>query len=258
MVFKRNYKGKVYKEKQLTLKKLGWKRIARNTERFGWFLKDATKHTEITETTTYEGHVSGDTIYINPKTHRTSKTRVWLTFYRSREVGAGVGFIEFLYNLAYYIRKISLFCMPFLWAATFVLLIIGFSDIAQTVIGLATTSVAGWIGGIIWETIWARIAGAILKNRKEPVNLELRHAIADCSQDGTLTLRDCYGELCNYKVRGLYKHNGTDYADLYCLTGKYKDDDYVFRITREGGQAFYDLETDFAATITVFARFLDD
>ena len=69
--------------KVLCVKRFGWKRIAKNTQRFGWVLSDAEEETTVTETTTYEGKVVGDTLYVNPRTNRSSKVRVWLSFYRN-------------------------------------------------------------------------------------------------------------------------------------------------------------------------------
>ena len=73
------------KSKVLCVKKLGWRRIAKNMTRFGWTLADAEQHTTTTEETTYTGEVANNKVYITPHTKSSTKVRVWLSFYRNSD-----------------------------------------------------------------------------------------------------------------------------------------------------------------------------
>lgn len=53
--------------KTVTWGKLGWKRVCKNTMRFGWESLENVEHTETTYTTNYEGEVIDDKVYIHEK-----------------------------------------------------------------------------------------------------------------------------------------------------------------------------------------------
>lgn len=159
---------KDYKTKVLCVKRFGWKRIAKNTQRFGWILDSAEQETTVTEETTYEGSVVGDTVYINPRTHRTSKVRVWLSFYRyssDYKNLSSIFFLEALYNLFFFIRRILAFFLPIVSVVALVVAFSGGSDIVLKYGGWLAAAFFVWLGMIIFEGILSRIARKILKNK---------------------------------------------------------------------------------------------
>ena len=104
-----------FQTKVLCVKKLGWKRIAHNVERFGWTLGEAEEETETTITTSYEGRVSGDNIYIEEKVSKSTKVRVWLSFHRYKSDFSNyyaVKPLEIIYNIAFLLRRILGFLLP--------------------------------------------------------------------------------------------------------------------------------------------------
>lgn len=208
------------KIKQLTIKKLGWKRIAKNVQRFGWVLYDATEHTTITEETTYEGRISGDTLYINPRTNRKSYTRVWLTFYRALVVSSNVKTLEFFYNVIYFLRKIFAFCLPILWIGTLIMWITaGTGNFAEYFYGflrLAIGCSVSWILGIILEGVLSRIAGLALKKRINPYNEPTRLVAQTQSgkNNGIITLCDSLGNYKKYKYIESANYQGNLYVEL--------------------------------------------
>ena len=159
-----------YSTKNLSVKKFGWKRIAKNTQRFGWVISDAVEHTEVTETTTYEATVYNDTIYVNPKTNRSSWVRVFLTFYRnSYLIPASVKVIEFFYNIIFFLRRVLAFFVPIATVLVILFASMGGAnaiDGGETIymIGTGWVLISGfWLAFIILENILARIASGILK-----------------------------------------------------------------------------------------------
>lgn len=158
----------------LTIKKFGWKRIAKNKQRFGWVLADAVKETTVTESTSYEGRVSGDNLYITPKTTSKSKIRINLSFVRDRNDFENLGSIkpiETVYNLIFLIRRIlGFFLLPVFIGIMIFGAFFGASDyllgegggiwIAWCVCFII------WLGGIILEGILSRVAAKILRYRQ--------------------------------------------------------------------------------------------
>ena len=148
--------------KVLCVKRFGWKRIANNTERFGWIMYDAEEETTITTTTTYEGEIVDNKIYINPKTNRKSKVRVWLSFYRYDRVPLPVKILEFIYNRIFFLRVILAFISPLYLGALIVLGFLQFS-IEKLSFGFGFV-VLGWLCCILLEGILARIAGLFIRD----------------------------------------------------------------------------------------------
>ena len=68
--------------KTVTWGKLGWKRVCKNTMRFGWESLENVEHTETTYTTNYEGEVIDDKVYIHENTTSSTKTRIHMHFIR--------------------------------------------------------------------------------------------------------------------------------------------------------------------------------
>lgn len=280
------YNSQGYKTKHLTVRKIGWKRIAKNTQRFGWILDDATIHTDITETTTYEGRVCGDTIYINPRTNRKSKTRVWLSFYRVINVGAGVATLEFFYNVIYILRKILAFCLPFLFVGGLVLFFLNCTEISLRAFYWATGFFFGWIGCIIFEGVFSRIAGSVLKNRANPKPQPSRTAapvtkpipapasrtavpaaytppVKDCPEpygnDDVVTLKSKNGEDIDFVEIAGIAYKGNFYAILQpveLLDGMDDNEALVFKVTRnQDGEDNFEVELNDEIIDAVFVEY---
>ncbi len=163
--------GKV-QTKVLVLKKFGWKRIAKNTQRFGWTLDDATEEEEITETHTWEGEYlpSSNKFRARERVDKSSKIRIWLTFYRYPSAFSNLGAIapiEALYTLFFWVRRIVGFFLPLLTVAVFIVAAMGDGpELIESPFGPLYFSVFGvWIVLILLEGILSRIAAKILKRK---------------------------------------------------------------------------------------------
>lgn len=160
------------KYKDLTIKKFGWKRIAKNTQRFGWKMFNAKEETTITETTEYEGTVSGNKVTITPHTTTSTKTRVKLNFSRDPNKFVNLGSIavlEMFYNIFFLIRRILASILPLAYLAVFVIMIltnsVPNSDNLQTATTVFLYTLGGtgvWLTMIILENVFAKIASKIL------------------------------------------------------------------------------------------------
>lgn len=160
--------------KVLCVKKIGWKRIAKNFMRFGWDLDDAEQETTITKTTEYEITETPKGYHAKPHTNTSTKVRIWLTFTRRKsdfENLAAVRPLELFYNLFFYARRIVGFVLPILAIATFVLALLGGASTTNdmggynTMVGWLLAVFGIWVGLILLETILARIAGKILRRK---------------------------------------------------------------------------------------------
>lgn len=159
-----------YQTKYVSVKRLGWRTVVRQRKRFGWELYDAEQET--TTTTTYEGRISGDTVYIEPK--KSTKVRVNLTFIRYPKDFKNLGVvkpIEWIYNLVFLLRRIL---GALLYVATLLMLgmmffmnkyLFGGSPEADMIIIGFMSAWCVWIGGVILESVLSLIAKAILKRR---------------------------------------------------------------------------------------------
>ena len=158
--------------KVLCLKKFGWKRVANNTERFGWTLDDATEEEEVTETHTWEGEYNPSTnqYRARERVDRSSKVRIWLTFYRTPADFTNliaISPIEMLYTICFWIRRIVGFILPLLTIALVVVASIGDGpELLETSFGpIYFSSLGIWVALILLEGIFARIAAKILKRK---------------------------------------------------------------------------------------------
>lgn len=86
------------KTKVLRLKRFGWKRIAKNVQRFGWTMSDAEEETTTTTETSYTGEIVNNKVYITP--HKTSHTSivVWLSFFRDKDKFYNLYAITFIHG----------------------------------------------------------------------------------------------------------------------------------------------------------------
>lgn len=158
--------------KYLVLKKFGWKRIAKNTQRFGWTVGEATEVEDVTETHTFEGEYnpSNNKVTVSEHVSRTSSISIHLTFHRYPAAFSNLGAIvplEILYTLFFWIRRILGAALPPVSIIFFIFAAIGGgSDLAASIYGTLYFSAIGiWVGLILLEGILARIAGKILKRK---------------------------------------------------------------------------------------------
>lgn len=162
------------KTKVLCVKKLGWKRIARNTERFGWTLDEAEQETTTTHETTYEGKIIDNKVYVKSHTNTSTTIRIWLSFWRNKDDFKNLTIIrplELIYNIIFTIRRIIGFFMPI---ATILLIIgtlflnatgSGYHDEMNRFFIILIVVFLIWLLLMICEGIFSRIAGAILKRK---------------------------------------------------------------------------------------------
>lgn len=146
--------------KLLQIGRFGWKRIAKNTQCFGWKLDKVTKVTSTTKTRTYEGKIHDDNS-ITVNSHDSYSTSKWmeLKFSRDESLLANrdkVLQIEWFYNIVYKIRQISLI----LFVVTFVLsVVISLFGIDITVMsGINMIIMFIWLGLRIAENAMAKSA----------------------------------------------------------------------------------------------------
>lgn len=155
--------------KSLSLKRRGWKRVARNTTRFGWNLENATELTTKYTTTTYEGKfVNDDTVEISPRDSVSYTTTIELTFSRDRDKIENMFLIlmlEFWYKVFFVLRK---FFGKFAIVA-FVLVMISCSFLQNDTemlypIMLGCMSVIGiWLVMRFLENTFSAIAARVIK-----------------------------------------------------------------------------------------------
>lgn len=163
---------KKIQKKVLCLKKFGWKRVAKNTMRFGWELDDATQETEITEKHTWEREYNPNTRKITEteRVEKSSKIRIWLTFYRRPDAFTNlvaISPLEMLYTIFFWIRRIIGFILPLLTIAFVVVAALGDGEeLLNTPFGPLYFSALGiWVGLILLESILAHIAAKLLKRK---------------------------------------------------------------------------------------------
>ena len=155
--------------KFLTLRPFGWKRICKNTQRFGWELTDAKAHTTTETKTTYKETTYYDHVEITPETTTKTTKRIHLSFVRDTdrfENFASVRALEALYGIVYLFRTIANFATKVLWAIALVVAFMGEIG-GEFGIGLSQYAFAVlliWLGLRLVENIIARIA----YNRLQP------------------------------------------------------------------------------------------
>ncbi len=167
--------GERYSTMELSVRKFGWKRVAKNFCRFGWETVGAEERTEITETPchdhkeyeTQEAYVIEDVYY----TKRETKVRVWLSFVRFPDRFANLGAIkplELLFDLVFLVRRILGFLLPLAALAAAVMTVIenaggGEYQYAFPLIGGVLAGAFVWLLLNVAEVVIARIASRILK-----------------------------------------------------------------------------------------------
>lgn len=158
MVFDSSYTDGDYK--MLSIGKLGWKRIAKNTQCFGWNLDKVTKVTSTTKTRTYEGKIHDDNS-ITVSSHDSYSTSKWmeLKFSRDESLLANrdkVLQIEWFYNIVYKMRQFS----RYIWFVTCILCVgisaMGIDNTVVTAICMFTMLI--WLGLRLAENAIAKKA----------------------------------------------------------------------------------------------------
>lgn len=156
-------------EKTIAVKKLGWKRVCKNTQRFGWKLQDAVQEERTSVTTSYEGRVSGDHVYIDEHNSSTTKIIMHLFFYRNRDAFSNISSIfvlELIYNLVFLVRRIIGFLLPLLTIGVVLIAALGESEwlFKETNYGtLWGVAVLIWLVLIITENVLSIVASKILR-----------------------------------------------------------------------------------------------
>lgn len=149
-------------KKELTISRWGWKRVAKNTEKFGWVLEDVWKSTKTTEKTSYDVWSDGNTVHVDEHTSKSKFIRMELTFSRddSRFVNLrSIFWLELLYNIFFTIRRFLGGILYIFNILMLISLILQVPDVLTTPIGMIW-----WISLIIWailivlEGVLARIA----------------------------------------------------------------------------------------------------
>lgn len=161
-----------YQTKYISVKKMGWKRIARNVQRFGWVLDDAEEEVIINRSRSYEGNVYDDKVYIKENVKEKRKVLIHLSFHRDGndfENLNSISIIEIFYNIIYFIRKILAWILPIFSIVVFVIMLLGQSD---ELFGNGYLAPMGtyyvlclifWGVGILTENILANVASSILR-----------------------------------------------------------------------------------------------
>ncbi len=155
-----------YQTKTLRIKKLGWRRIAKNTQKFGWILDDAEEEVTIERSRSYEGRVYNDTLYVDEKVKEKKKVVMVLSFHRDTSEFANyrkISIIEVFYNIIFLIRRIIGIVLPILTIIVFIFALMGGTDQLPNEGSFYLTILFIWFFGIISENILASIFGHCLK-----------------------------------------------------------------------------------------------
>lgn len=152
--------------KNLVIKRFGWKRICKNTQRFGWVLDDAVQHEETTVTTSYEGRIVDDKVYIDEHKKSSTIVSIHLSFYRNSDDYANLPAIflfELIYNIVFFIRRImGTLVLPLLTVVFAIVAALG-KGMDSPLGSYWGISIAIWLGLIILENIFALISSKILR-----------------------------------------------------------------------------------------------
>ncbi len=156
--------------KFLRINKFGWKRVAKNTMRFGWELDDAVQHDETTYNRSYTTTYGTYGAYTKEHVDKRTKTRIHLTFYRYTDAFTNlfsVFFLELLYNLAFLVRRLIGWVLPLGGGILLFFALMGEGEeIAESAFGFYVfTAFFLWVGLQVAEVILSLIAKAILRRR---------------------------------------------------------------------------------------------
>ncbi len=156
-----------------TVRKFGWRRVAKNFMRLGWRLTDAdevtTYNTDITRTT-YQ--IDGKD-YVNEEAKTTSKKRVELSFVRDSSWYTNLPAIfifELLFTIIFNVRRIIGFFLPILGGIALLIGAMGgsfkFGEFDNTTPFLIVFFIVIiWMVLMLLESLTAFIASKILRER---------------------------------------------------------------------------------------------
>lgn len=254
---KRAEKGNGY-TKVFKVRRIGWRRIAKNISRLGWHYLD---------------EKGGSDIKLPPD--KCGKHKVWLTFWRldsERDAQpAAVRTLEFFYNLIFLVRRIAAFFLPVLLVAGIIVSIIKQPDGFSTAVAFILSCFAIWIACIILEGVLARCADAKLKVKTDVIkptnnqqNSSNKKYVGSSSSvqdedDDVVTLTTAKGEELDFvEVAGInYKDNF--YAIMQpveLLDGMEEDEALVFRVYRSPeGEDKFEVELDDNVIDAVFVEY---
>jgi hypothetical protein len=156
--------------KFLSLRPLGWKRICKNTQRFGWELTDAKEHVTTETKTTYKETHYYDRVEVTPETKTTTTRRIHLSFIRDTERFEGLASVralETLYGIVYLFRSIANFATKVLWVVALIIAFMGEigSEFGAPIGEYAFIVLFVWLGLRLVENIIASIAYKRLQPR---------------------------------------------------------------------------------------------
>lgn len=172
------------KYKKLVVGRVGWGRIVRNTERFGWELVTAEEVTTVETETYYEGYqdgnrfiieaeMDGNNIKLPTKTREHKSVREHLTFRRDSNWFKNLFAIfplELIYNILFIVRRIIGILLPIAAGLLFaVAIIFNNIELRDDIIHISMyveIAFVVWLALIIIEGILARIAKRILKRKQ--------------------------------------------------------------------------------------------
>ncbi|MDE6690346.1 MAG: DUF1292 domain-containing protein [Clostridia bacterium] len=246
--------------KDITVKKIGWRRIAKNTCRFGWaYVNPDSDSDEIIEPFSKKG-----------------TTKVELLFVRSDAVTKGksaVHTLEFIYNLIFLLRRIVAFLLPILAVVGIVVSVIKREEGVKTAVMFVLIALLVWIACIIAEGVLARCAASKLRSQgASPSKVggkKSGHAPSDRlpserhydydEDDDVITLTDANGKEINLVEIAGIAYRGNFYAILQpveLLDGMGEDEALVFKVSRNrDGEDKFEIELDDKIIDAVFAEY---
>lgn len=243
--------------KDICVKKVGWRRIAKNTCKFGWlYLNPNSDSNEIQEPWSKKG-----------------KTKVKLCFARSdaakQAQPKAVRVLETFYNIVFLLRRIAAFLLPIMFFCGIIVTVIKFEDGgAETAAAFIFSNFIVWIACIIIENILASIAAKKLKHNqpavKRPVSAHNPAGVNGVRQsrsadDDVITLKSAKGEDIDFiEIAGI-AYGGNFYAILQpveMLEGMDEDEALVFKVSRGvNGEDKFEVEMNDEIIDAVFAEY---
>lgn len=248
--------------KVFKVNKIGWRRIAKNAQRFGWIGR-------------YEDE--------NGKYKRADnigKFKVLLGFSRldseRDSQPSSVRVLESIYNVFFLIRRIAAFFLPIIPIALIVLGIVAViipsvMGIMETVLKLFVAALVIWIACIILEGIFARIAASkistgntkktIVANHNKNANIGGKATYQNSGNDDDfiVTLTTAKGEEIDFEEIAGINYRGKYYAILRpveLLEGMEENEALVFEVYRgASGEDKFEVVLDDAIIDAVFVEY---
>lgn len=225
------------KTKRLHVWRLGWKRILKNTEKFGWSFIDEDDIKEV---------------HYYPGTNKRCYFTVWLDFLRLDSIYdlcPELKKTERIYNLFFLLRRIFVALMPIFVLAMLVTAMSMNTTVSPVIFMLLfILSFIGWIVSIILENVYAKIADKQLNGERIEKKRAKTDAWLEPSDDETITLKSANGEEIEFEEVAGIAYKGKFYAVLQpveLLEGMDEDEALVFRVTRDkNGEDKFEVELD--------------